>query len=240
VVQFGKDFLLLFVHKKKSLLVFPMSMPPKILFRDRRFLVVDKPAGLPVHAGRARGASIEDFFCGWRVGKDGPWLVHRLDQDTAGCLVIALKKSALVAAQALFAAGAARKTYWAVVRGVPSAETGVIDLPLAKVTIGRQWKMVGDAKAGDKAVTQWRVRGQGNGLAWVEFLPKTGRTHQIRAHAAAIGHPIVGDAVYGGGQGGLMLLAQEIRLDLEPTVAATAPLPAHMTEKMRICGYGAD
>ncbi|WP_291423727.1 pseudouridine synthase, partial [Acidocella sp.] len=107
--------------------------PPGVLYRDRRFIIVDKPAGLPVHAGRAGGPSVEDFFPQWRLGRDGPWLAHRLDQDTAGCLVVALKKSALLAAQACFAGGGAQKTYWAVVRGVPEVMEGVVELPLAKV-----------------------------------------------------------------------------------------------------------
>jgi len=212
---------------------------PAVLFADSRFLVVDKPAGLPVHKGRAGGASVEDFFCGWRRGKQGPWLAHRLDQDTAGCLVVALKKSALLAAQRLFAGGGAEKVYWAVVQGVPVEQAGVVDLPLGKVTVGKNWKMAGDV-GGQEAVTAWTVKGRGAGVAWVEFLPKTGRTHQIRAHAAAMGHPVLGDAVYGGGAGRLMLLARRIFLDLEPAVVAEAPVPGHMAAKMRECGYGAE
>ncbi|MDD2795497.1 RluA family pseudouridine synthase [Acidocella sp.] len=212
--------------------------PPGVLYRDRRFIIVDKPAGLPVHAGRAGGPSVEDFFPPWRLGRDGPWLAHRLDQDTAGCLVIALKKAALLAAQACFAGGAAQKTYWAVVRGVPKALEGVVDLPLAKVTQGRAWKMAPDA-AGQPALTHWRVMGQGVGMSWIEFSPKTGRTHQIRAHAAALGHPIAGDAVYGGGAGALHLLARRIVLPLEPELAAQAPVPTHMAAAMRACGYAA-
>jgi len=179
---------------------------------------------------------VEDYFPPWKTGKAGPWLAHRLDQDTAGCLVIALKKSALLAAQTAFAAGVVRKTYWAVVRGVPKAETGVVDMPLGKVTQGRAWKMVGD-EAAPPAVTAWRVMGEAANLAWVEFSPKTGRTHQIRAHAAALGHPILGDAVYGGGAGALQLLAREIELPLEPPLSARAPVPAHMGENMQACGY---
>ncbi len=211
-------------------------MSPGILFRDKRFLVINKPAGLPVHAGRAGGPSVEDFFPEWRQGRDGPWLAHRLDQDTAGCLAIALKKSALLSAQALFAGGGADKTYWAVVRGVP-AESGVIDLPLAKVTSGRAWKMQPGQKDAPAAVTAWRVMGQGAGIAWVEFSPKTGRTHQIRAHAAAIGHPILGDAVYGGGGGVLHLLARRLLLPLNPPVLAEAPVPPHIISNLKVCGY---
>lgn len=210
---------------------------PKILFRGKRFLVINKPAGLPVHAGRAGGKSVEDFFPEWRQGRDGPWLAHRLDQDTAGCLVIALKKSALLAAQGLFAGGGAEKTYWAVVRGVPGAESGVIDLPLAKVTTGRAWKMQPGPKDAPEAVTAWRVMGQGAGMAWLEFSPKTGRTHQIRAHAAAIGHSILGDAVYGGGAGALHLLARHIFLPIDPPVVAQAAVPDHMSKAMESCGY---
>ncbi|OYV35241.1 MAG: RNA pseudouridine synthase [Acidocella sp. 20-61-6] len=198
---------------------------------------MDKPAGLPVHPGRAGGPSVEDFFGQWRRGKAGPWLAHRLDQDTAGCLVIALKKSALLAAQAAFAASSVEKTYWAAVRGVPAQAEGVIDLPLAKVTVGRAWKMAPDGAA-PPAITHWRVLGQSEGQAWIEFRPKTGRTHQIRAHAAAIGHPIRGDAVYGGGAGALHLLARAIRLPLDPPLTAEAPVPAHMRAALRACGYG--
>ena len=112
--------------------------------RDNRYLIIDKPAGLPVHPGRAGGTgspSVEDFFPLWRTGKTGPWLAHRLDRDTAGCLLIALKKSALLAAQALFTNGAVEKTYWALVHGTPVAASGIIDQPLAKQTVGRNWKM---------------------------------------------------------------------------------------------------
>jgi tRNA pseudouridine32 synthase / 23S rRNA pseudouridine746 synthase len=208
---------------------------PALLFQDARCLVVDKPAGLPVHPGRAGGPSVEDFFPLWRRGKTGPWAAHRLDQDTAGCLVIALKKTALLEAQACFAAGQAQKTYWAVVRGVPEGEEGVIELPLGKVTKGRAWKMAPDPGA-PPAVTAWRVRGRGTDNSWLEFAPKTGRTHQIRAHAAALGHPILGDAVYGGGPGRLQLLARAIGLP-QPDIFASAPVPPHMQDRMKECGY---
>src|SRR6476469_4157556 len=110
-----------------------------ILFRDERCVVLDKPAGLPVHAGPRGGPSVEDWFPQLSRRKDGPWLVHRLDADTAGCLVVALRRSALRAAQVEFAAGHAHKTYWAVVRGEPGGEAGVIDAPLARRTARSGW-----------------------------------------------------------------------------------------------------
>jgi tRNA pseudouridine32 synthase/23S rRNA pseudouridine746 synthase len=205
-----------------------VSGAPEILWRARGGLVINKPAGLPVHAGRAGGPSVEDFFPLWRVGRNGPWLAHRLDTDTAGCLVVALKKTALLEIQAEFASHRVRKTYWAVVRGVPGRAEGVIDAPLLKVTRGRAWNMA-VSPGGQAAVTAWRVLAVGQGQALVEFCPRTGRTHQIRAHAAHIGHPIMGDAVYGGGPGALQLLARGIRLEaLGEVIEAEAPVPAHM------------
>lgn len=210
---------------------------PPILFADKRFLVIDKPAGLPVHASRAGGPNIEDHFPAWRQGRQGPWLAHRLDQDTSGCLLIALKKSALLATQALFASGGVTKTYWALVRGAMREQTGVIDQPLVKLTTAKGWKMA--PGAGPPATTAWAVKGQGANIAWLELTPKTGRTHQIRAHCAALGHPIIGDPIYGGGAGALCLLARALSLPLTPPVSAVAPVPAHMLAGMKACGYDA-
>ncbi len=208
---------------------------PEILFSDARFLIIDKPAGTPVHATRAGGENIEDFFPAWRKGKNGPWLAHRLDRDTAGCLVIALKKSALLAAQQLFASGQVQKTYWAAVAGNPAQQAGSIDLPLAKAD-GKSWKMVPAADA-PPASTSWRLRGHGADIAWLELHPHTGRTHQIRAHCAALGHPILGDAVYGKAGGMLCLLARQILLPLQPPAGAIAPVPHHMQAVLQSCGW---
>jgi tRNA pseudouridine32 synthase/23S rRNA pseudouridine746 synthase len=98
--------------------------------------------------------------------------------------------------------------------------------------------MAGD-KTAPPAVTHWRLMGKGANMAWLEFLPKTGRTHQIRAHAAFIGHPIIGDAVYGGGEGAMHLLARRILLPLDEPVAAQAPVPAHMMVLMKGCDHAA-
>jgi tRNA pseudouridine32 synthase/23S rRNA pseudouridine746 synthase len=212
---------------------------PKILFQDNRFIVINKPAGLPVHATRAGGPNVEEYFPDWSRAKSGPWLAHRLDRDTAGCLVIALKKSALIAAQAMFAEGTVAKTYWALVAGTPSSVAGEIDLPLAKITTGTSWKMAASTGA-PPAVTNWRLLGTAGPISWLELHPHTGRTHQIRAHCAAIGHPIIGDPVYGGGKGALCLLARAISLPLEPPVDAIAPVPPHMEQALKTCGWTED
>jgi tRNA pseudouridine32 synthase/23S rRNA pseudouridine746 synthase len=212
------------------------SAMPAILFSDARFVVLDKPAGLKVHPGPGGGASVEDVFPALSRRKDGPWLAHRLDADTAGCLIVALRRAALLAAQAEFAGGRARKTYWAVVRGVPAATEGVIDAPLLRHSTPAGWRMTVDA-AGPPAITEWRVCGAADGIGWLELHPRTGRTHQVRAHCAALGHPVRGDAIYGGGPGPLHLLARAIRLDLDPVLAATAPVPPHMRAGLTACGW---
>ena len=209
-------------------------MPP-ILFRDPRFVVLDKPAGLPAHPGPRGGPSVEDWFPLLSRRKDGPWLAHRLDADTSGCLLIALRRSALLAAQAEFAAGRVRKTYWAVVRGAPSATTGTINASLARRTTPPGWHIAVDP-SGKTAVTDWRVLGRTIELTWLELTPRTGRTHQVRVHCAALGCPVLGDALYGGGDGRLHLLARGLALALDPPVAAVAPVPEHMRTSLELCG----
>ena len=210
-------------------------MPP-ILFRNDSFVVLDKPFGLPVHPGPRGGASVEDWFPQLTRRRHGPWLAHRLDADTTGCLLVALRRPALLAAQAEFAAGRVRKIYWAVVQGTPSATRGTIEAPLAKRGTRAGWRMVVDP-AGKPAITDWCMLGQESRLTWLELSPRTGRTHQVRVHCAVLGCPVVGDATYGGGPGKLHLLARGLALDLVPPVAATAPVPQHMREALLRCGH---
>jgi tRNA pseudouridine32 synthase / 23S rRNA pseudouridine746 synthase len=210
--------------------------PLPILFRDDRFVVLDKPAGLPVHPGRHGGPSVEDWFPVLSRRRTGPWLAHRLDTDTAGCLVVALRRAALHEAQAALAGGTARKTYWAIVQGRPSGEQGVVSAPLARVSAGHGWRMRADP-AGQPAVTEWRMLGTAGALSWLELHPRTGRTHQIRAHCLMLGCPVRGDPVYGDGSGPTQLLARAIHLPLHPPLGAVAGPPAHMRADLRACGW---
>lgn len=215
-------------------------MRPAILFQDERFVVLDKPPGLPVHAGPRGGASVEDWFPLLSRRRDGPWLAHRLDADTSGCLVVALRRAALHAAQAAFAAGSARKEYWAVVHGRPGADAGVVDAPLLKRTTPGGWRMVIDP-GGQPAVSDWELRGRAGAISWLVVRPRTGRTHQVRVHCASLGCPIVGDPVYAGpfagsDPGRLHLLARSIMLPLVPPLSAVAPPAAHMQVALAQCG----
>lgn len=212
-------------------------MTPAILFRDARAIVLDKPAGLKVHPGPGGGPSVEGFFPALRFGRRaGPWLAHRLDADTAGCLALARGKAALKAMQAAFAEGRARKVYWAVVAGAPAEDAGVIEAPLLKRTGRTGWRMAVDP-AGQPAVTAWRVLGRAPGLAWLELAPRTGRTHQLRVHCAHAGWPILGDTIYGAGGPPLHLLARALAIPLDPPVAALAAPPAHMRAALVRCGW---
>ncbi|WP_369412633.1 RluA family pseudouridine synthase [Neoroseomonas alba] len=213
----------------------PRQAPPDIaarilLLRDD-LMVLNKPAGLPVHRGPRGGASLEDWLEPLRMGKRHlPQPAHRLDTDTAGCLVLGRTKPALATLGAAFAGGRAHKTYWAVVRGAPTEDAGLIDRPLRKVsTRAAGWRMEVHPE-GQRAVTRFRVLGRGDGVTWLELRPETGRTHQLRVHCAAMGWPILGDPLYGqAASGGLHLLARAIRLDIDPPAEAEAPVPDAMT-----------
>ena len=216
----------------------PADIAARVLLLRDDLLVLDKPAGLPVHRGPRGGASLEDWLEPLRMGKRHlPQPAHRLDTDTAGCLVLGRTKPALGALGRIFAEGQARKTYWAVVRGGPAGEEGVIDAPLRKTSsAARGWRMTVDP-AGQRAVTRWRVLGRGPGIAWLELSPQTGRTHQLRVHCAAGGFPILGDPLYGADEaGGLHLLARGIDMPPDPPVSAQAPVPAHMRAALAACG----
>ncbi len=208
---------------------------------------MDKPAGLPVHAGSGGGPNLEDYLDGLRFGLPRPpALAHRLDRDTSGCLVLGRHRKALSRLGRLFAQGRIAKTYWAVVRGTPPEAAGRIDLPLAKITNDRRsWRMQVE-EGGRAAITDYRVLGSSGDVTWLELRPRTGRTHQLRVHLAAIGCPIVGDTVYGrpeeDGLVPLHLHARALRIPLYATrdpIEVEAPPPAHLLDLLGVCGYAA-
>lgn len=210
---------------------------PSLLYQSNHVVILDKPAGLPVHTGPGGGQSVEDWFPLLSRRKDGPWLAHRLDADTSGCLAIALRKQPLLAMQQAFANKTARKTYWAVVQGRPQAMSGRIDLPLLKTSTKAGWSMQ-VAKAGAPSATKWRVLGRSETTSWLELELETGRTHQARVHCAAMGWPIIGDALYGTPTStGLHLLARSLTLPLDNGITATAPPRTDMQPALRACGW---
>ena len=223
----------------------PAALVERVLYRDGLMLVIDKPAGVPVHPGPKGGTSLAEFLDGLRFGlPQRPELAHRLDKDTSGCLVLGRHRQALQRLGRLFAAGLVDKAYWAVVEGAPPAAEGRIELALARRSDDpRSWWMKVDP-AGQPAVTAYRVLGSAAGLTWLELIPVTGRTHQLRVHLAAVGCPILGDAVYGARPplAPLHLHARSVALPLYPrraAVAVSAPPPAHMLDALRACGASA-
>lgn len=170
-----------------------------IIYEDARFLVINKPAGIAVHGGS--GLSLGVIEALRKIRQDLPYLelVHRLDRETSGCLVLAKKRSALRAVQALLTAREVNKTYWALLtRPWTGKKTVIVDVALEKNTLQSGERMVKTADTGKPSETQFRLLENYQQACWVEASPKTGRTHQIRVHSACLGHSIVGDAKYGG------------------------------------------
>jgi tRNA pseudouridine32 synthase / 23S rRNA pseudouridine746 synthase len=217
----------------------PDQLQARVLHRDGLLIVIDKPAGLPVHAGPRGGPNLEQFLDALRFGlPKPPALAHRLDRDTSGCLALGRHRKALAKLGRLFAEGRVEKVYWAVVEGAPPTAEGVLDRPLRKLERRHGWRMIVDP-AGQSAVTEWRTLGAGKGVTWLELRPRTGRTHQIRAHCAELGCPVLGDPVYGRGGAPMQLHARRLALPLyanRPPVAVEAPPPPHMRAALRACG----
>lgn len=221
----------------------------RVLYRDGLVIVIDKPAGIPVHAGFGGGPNLEQSFVHLTFGlPKPPSLAHRLDRDTSGCLVLGRHTKALRELGAMFEDGSVRKTYWAVTEGVPKNPDGRIKIAMSKVGQGAGWKMKADPK-GQEAITDYKVRGVSQTprgpRAWLELHPHTGRTHQIRLHCAEIGCPVVGDKVYGRTPATepLMLHARGVALPLHPKrdpIRVRAPVPSHMLDDLLACGFSGD
>jgi tRNA pseudouridine32 synthase/23S rRNA pseudouridine746 synthase len=212
-------------------------LPLTVLFEDAEALVIDKPAGLPIDRPRAGGVSLDDHLDAMRFGfQRTPAAVHRLDQDTSGCLLLARNAKAHRRYAAAFEARLVEKVYLGIVAANVEEDAGTIALNLSKISSAeRGWRMIA-ARAGKPAITHWRVvnRREGPGgqpITLVEFKPETGRTHQIRVHAlTGLGAALLGDPIYGTGEGAkrTMLHAAVLTVPREgkAPIVATAPLPA--------------
>ncbi len=207
----------------------------RLLYRDALMLVIDKPAGLPVHPGPKGGETLFHHLDSLRFGLPRrPEAAHRLDKDTSGCLVLGRHPKAIARLNELFRKNEVDKVYWAVVEGGPDADEGEIDLPLAPKSPDRGWWMKVDPK-GQPSLTRWRVLGRTGDLALLELRPVTGRTHQLRVHCAAMNFPILGDPIYGTaprfGGPGLHLHARSVTVPLypkKPPITVEAPVPEPM------------
>ena len=220
-----------------------------IIDRGRDWFLLNKPPGLATQGGTKTSQHL-DRLLGGLAGENEqrPKLVHRLDKDTSGVILVARSARAAGHFSKAFSGRTARKIYWAIITGVPSLEEGMVDAPLGKQPGSGGEKMQVDEENGQAARTRYRMIDRvGNRAAWVELQPLTGRTHQLRAHMAAIGHPIVGDAKYGGAEafltGGVSrkmhLHARRLRIEGPDGVMidGSAELPDHFAESLKMLGF---
>jgi 23S rRNA pseudouridine955/2504/2580 synthase len=220
-----------------------------VIHRDAAAIVINKPPGLATQGGTKTTTHVDGLLDALQFEAEGrPKLVHRLDKDTSGALLIARSVRAAGFFAKAFSGRSAKKVYWALVVGVPSIDDGTVDLPIAKQPGSGGEKMHVDEENGMASRSRYRViERAGNRTAWVELQPFTGRTHQLRVHMAAIGHPIVGDGKYGGPAafltGGISrkmhLHARRIRVDHPDggAIDVTAPLPTHFAESLASLGF---
>jgi 23S rRNA pseudouridine955/2504/2580 synthase len=229
-----------------------------ILFEDEHVLVLNKPFGLAVQGGSGTKRHVDGILAGMadRFGGERPRLVHRLDRDTTGVLLVAKHRDAAAKLGRVFQTRSAAKTYWALVKGVPKPHQGKIEAPLVKAA-GPDGDRVRKALPGEQkeamhATTHYSVVDRlANKASWVSLKPVTGRQHQLRAHMELIGHPIVGDNKYGGDENlpaeqienKLHLHARRLVLPHPVTgekIDVTAPLPEHMRKTWDLLGLDAD
>ncbi len=222
-----------------------------VIYRDADMIALDKPPGLPVQGGSRVARHLDGLLGALRFdAAEAPRLVHRLDRDTSGVLLLARHAAAARELTALFRGRELRKLYWALVVGVPKPAQGRIDAPLAKRQVGAGERVVAAAEGGRRAITDYAlIETAGRRLSWLALMPRTGRTHQLRAHTAQVfSHPVVGDGKYGGEtafpagfEPRLHLHARALELPRKrgAPLVLTAPLPPHMTAAWRFLGFDA-
>ncbi|MFI0845798.1 RluA family pseudouridine synthase [Mesorhizobium sp. IMUNJ 23232] len=230
------------------------ALSKMILYEDPKVFVFDKPSGLAVQGGSGVTRSVDSMLEAFRNKKgEKPRLVHRLDRDTSGALVVARTRLAAMKLAEAFRGRDAQKTYWALVKGVPPKREDKISTWLVKETTldGDRMRVAAHGEKGaDHAVSYYRIVEQAaQTLSWLEMEPHTGRTHQLRVHAAHIGCPIIGDPKYfeadtnwefpGGIQNRLHLHARRIVIPHPDggRIDVTAPLPPHMRQSWALLGF---
>ncbi len=228
----------------------------RVIFRNDDLIVLDKPSGLAVQGGSGVRRHLDAMLDGLRFGAaERPRLVHRLDRDTSGILLLARNARAAAELGATFRNHSIRKIYWALVAGVPVPRRGEIALALGKAGPMSRERMREDAPSAKPALTRYAVRKTaGPGVAWLTLEPFTGRTHQLRAHCARLGTPILNDGKYGGRAAYLDAVDASKRLHLHARALLLpaqllgvarerrfeAPLPAHMNATWQRLGFDPD
>jgi 23S rRNA pseudouridine955/2504/2580 synthase len=227
------------------------ALQAAVLYKDPDVLVIDKPSGLAVQGGTGLDKNLDAMLEALKFeATERPRLVHRLDKDTSGVLVLARSVKSAQALTESFRHKSASKLYWAVVVGVPKLDRGTIDAPLAKQAGSGRGERVGiDEEEGKRAVTRYAVvEHAAQRAAWLALMPETGRTHQLRAHCVVLGTPILGDGKYGGAEAYLAREALSRKLHLHARsiriphprkgwIEATAPLPPHMEATWKFFGF---
>ncbi len=222
-----------------------------VLYRDEDVIALAKPPGLATQGGTGQSRHLDGMLDALRFeATERPRLVHRLDRDTSGVLLLARSAAAARTLAESFRGKTARKYYWALVAGMPEPRRGTIDLPLAKRAVGHKEAVAADPDEGKRAVTHFTtLETVGRKAAWLAFWPRTGRTHQLRVHAAAIGCPILGDGKYGGQAAFLpgAEIPKQLHLHARRLVLphpsgrgmidVTAPLPEHMRASWAYFGF---
>jgi 23S rRNA pseudouridine955/2504/2580 synthase len=224
-----------------------------VLYKDADVLVIDKPAGLAVQGGTGLDKNLDAMLDSLKFeAAERPRLVHRLDKDTSGVLVLARNAKAARDLAEAFRHKSACKVYWAVVVGIPKPDRGTIDAPLSKQAGGYGERVGIDEEEGRHAVTRYAmIERAGNRAAWVALMPETGRTHQLRAHCVILGTPILGDGKYGGIEAHLArenlprklhLHARSLKIPhpRKGWIEATAPLPPHMRATWKFFGFSSE
>jgi len=238
------------IPEPEPLALVPEAIPLDILYEDEHLLIVNKPAGMVVHpsAGHSRGTLVHALLAHCPLSSIGgfqrPGIVHRLDKDTTGAIVIAKTDFAHQHLQQQLQAKTARREYLGIVYGTPKVESGTIDLPVGRHPVDRLRNTILPIEQGGKsAVTHWQIEERLRSFSLIKFRLETGRTHQIRIHAAKMGHPIVGDPVYGSGRSigvnlpGQALHAWHLQLIHPQTgdlVSVTAPIPSYFLTLLQV------